>query len=282
MTDKPVGHDAVSLPQPRVKEIVDWLRNESEDRMKNALARRDSKGNRNATHAELKAEKLMAEKMFGRKLDLVSTKAEDNRQNYDMQERIAAKYEAQAGQLSGWADFLVASLPVDRGAPDEREKLRPVVIRTEDGFGVMCDGEILPVHIGFMRVSEVRGLQELIDQIVAKVAAYQAGAAAKTTTVTPCGVQDHADNAQVVGGSELNAVQPQQLADEHEKGKMREIQSDYWRAHRTFETIMHLLSGPAPMVEHAMDKASEYAAYFKTEHDKLEAGAESRVTKEGQ
>jgi len=75
--------------------------------MKNALARRSAVGNRNATAAELKAEKRMAERMLGRKLDLVSTKPKDNITNCDMQERIASKYETEARQLALWADVIV-------------------------------------------------------------------------------------------------------------------------------------------------------------------------------
>ena len=98
---------SMKLTKSQLLAIRDWLRNESEDRMKNALARRSAVGNRNATAAELKAEKRMAERMLGRKLDLVSTKPKDNITNCDMQERIASKYETEARQLALWADVIV-------------------------------------------------------------------------------------------------------------------------------------------------------------------------------
>lgn len=83
--------------------LATWLDERAAECLKTAKSRRESAGNRNATEAELKTDKAMAEKMFGRKLDLVSTKPEDNARNHDMQLRIAAKDEAEAERLSAWA-----------------------------------------------------------------------------------------------------------------------------------------------------------------------------------
>lgn len=94
--------------EPTFVEIIEFLRNEATSSMSNALARRTEPGERDQTEAELKAAKKIAEKMTGRKMDLVSTKPEDNRAYCDMQDRIADKYEQRATKLRVWAAFLEA------------------------------------------------------------------------------------------------------------------------------------------------------------------------------
>ncbi len=90
-----------------LSELRDWLLNESEELMKRSISRRDgANSTRGASEKELRSGKRMAEKMFGRKLDLVSTKECDNNLAVEIQDRIADKLEKQARQLAAWAELL--------------------------------------------------------------------------------------------------------------------------------------------------------------------------------
>ena len=61
---------------------------------------------RDASEGDLKKSKRMAEKMAGRKLNMVSVSVADNEQQVAIQDRIANKLEAEARQLSAWAELL--------------------------------------------------------------------------------------------------------------------------------------------------------------------------------
>ena len=92
-----------------LQDIADWLQNEAEERMKQALGRKDGADcMRNASKSELKAGKRLAENMSGYKLRGVTTDVESNKQHVATQDRIAAKLESQARQLSAWADYLIS------------------------------------------------------------------------------------------------------------------------------------------------------------------------------
>lgn len=85
--------------------LRDWLRNEANELLKQAKGRRDMQANgQNATQADLDAGHRLAEKMMGRKLP--RTSVEKSKQDAAVQGRIADKLEAEASQLSVWADSL--------------------------------------------------------------------------------------------------------------------------------------------------------------------------------
>ncbi|HUD73843.1 MAG TPA: hypothetical protein VMQ76_02135 [Terracidiphilus sp.] len=83
-----------------LQKLHDWLRNEAEERMKSAISRKDSAAYlRGATASELRDATALAEKMAGHKLLSVP--------GYEgIQERVAAKLESEARQLSAWTDLL--------------------------------------------------------------------------------------------------------------------------------------------------------------------------------
>lgn len=86
------------------KSLVFWLEDHAESLMESAMARREyAECDRNATAKDLKAAKKMAEKMSGRKLDLVSATVEEAKRNVLMYEAIADKLEAEARMLSQFA-----------------------------------------------------------------------------------------------------------------------------------------------------------------------------------
>jgi hypothetical protein len=189
-----------------------------------------------------------------------------------------------------WRKLRASGLPIvsswiDEAGPGETEDLAELwsridrEIRSADRLVLYVEKDDLPLKGALVEVGMALAMGKPVFIVAPDVeleprSMRPLGSWAKFRLVTFCSTVKEA-----CGAASLPVDRG--APNEREKGKMREIQSDYWRAHRTFETIMHLLSGPAPMVEHAMDKASEYAAYFKTEHAKLEAAAASRVTKEG-
>ncbi len=93
--------------EARFQDLIDWLRNESEKRMSQALGRRDfASCMKNATVKELRDSKRLAEKMAGRKLTSVDTTIESAIASATMQDYIAGKLEVESRQLSRWADEL--------------------------------------------------------------------------------------------------------------------------------------------------------------------------------
>ena len=93
-----------------LKEIADWLQNQADERMKQAIGRRDgAKMMANATAEDLRSAKALAEKMSGHKLPGVSTDVESSKRDATIQDRIAEKLDAEARQLSAWADYLLGS-----------------------------------------------------------------------------------------------------------------------------------------------------------------------------
>ena len=89
--------------------LADWLDNKAEEQMKHAISREnEARVMRGATAAELRSAKRMAEKMSGRKLDMVDSTKDGARAGAEVQERIAAKLECEARQLSAWAEAVRA------------------------------------------------------------------------------------------------------------------------------------------------------------------------------
>jgi hypothetical protein len=83
-----------------LQKLHDWLSNEAEERMKAAMGRKSSAAClKGATASDLREAKALAEKMSGRKF--VSVPGYEN-----IQERVAVKLEAEAKQLSAWADLV--------------------------------------------------------------------------------------------------------------------------------------------------------------------------------
>jgi hypothetical protein len=95
----------------KFKEIADWLQNEAEERMKQAMSREEmARAMRAATPQELRAAKMTAEKMSGKKLNGVSATVEAAQKSAGIDERIAAKLDAEARKLSAWADYLLTQV----------------------------------------------------------------------------------------------------------------------------------------------------------------------------
>lgn len=93
----------------KLKEISDWLQNEAEERMKQVMGREEmARSMRGATAKELREAKITAEKMSGHKLHGVSATVEDAQRSAGIDERIAAKLDTEARQLSAWADYLLS------------------------------------------------------------------------------------------------------------------------------------------------------------------------------
>jgi hypothetical protein len=88
-------------------EIATWLRRKAYKASQEAVARLESAKDRNATVAELKQARALAEKMAGHKLPHSSIDPEAHKAYCDMQVRIGRSLETEAKQLSDWADFLV-------------------------------------------------------------------------------------------------------------------------------------------------------------------------------
>jgi hypothetical protein len=86
--------------------IADWLQTKADETLQKAMGRLESEKDRNATVAELKQARALAEKMAGHKLPRASVDVIAHRAYYDMQVRIGRKLEAEARQLSEWAEFL--------------------------------------------------------------------------------------------------------------------------------------------------------------------------------
>lgn len=107
----PAKLEAVSEPPTAALDLLDlasWLEIESEELMKEAMGREGyAKCDENLLSEgdERKAHKI-AEQMAGRKLPHQS--AEELRRNASIQRKIAAKCEAEAKQLSRWADTVRA------------------------------------------------------------------------------------------------------------------------------------------------------------------------------
>lgn len=89
-----------------LREITKWLRTKAEEVSKQAASRQISEDLRNATVAELKQSRALAEKMAGHKMPYASVSVKAHRAYCDMQDRIRAKLEVEAKQLSEWAEFL--------------------------------------------------------------------------------------------------------------------------------------------------------------------------------
>jgi hypothetical protein len=104
--------------EPEISQLVDWLRNEAEEKMTHVLSRRDgAKAMKGLTASQLRNAKKSTEKIFGRKLDLVKADVKSNEDNVAMQERIADKYEIEARKLSNWADIIERACGQDGSAP---------------------------------------------------------------------------------------------------------------------------------------------------------------------
>jgi hypothetical protein len=106
----PVSGEAAA---PRfMNDLVDWLDEEAETVMKQAIARRGTADvMRGATAKELRDAKKMAEQMAGRPLNLASDTVKQAREDARMYDSISAKLEKKARQLSAWADTLRAIQP---------------------------------------------------------------------------------------------------------------------------------------------------------------------------
>jgi hypothetical protein len=86
--------------------LVDWLEREATQRIQNAKSRREySSAVRNATTAELRYAKDLAEKMAGHRLE-VSASKKAAAESADIDDRIASKLEAEARQLKQWAEAM--------------------------------------------------------------------------------------------------------------------------------------------------------------------------------
>lgn len=95
-----------------VPDLRDWLLNEAEARMLQAHARRDmAKATHGASEQDLRSSKRLAEKMWGRKLTMVSTDPRDNEIQNDIQLRIADKLETEARKLEAWAEMVTEYVP---------------------------------------------------------------------------------------------------------------------------------------------------------------------------
>ena len=112
-----------SFSMCELERLAFWLRNESEELAKNAISRREEAATmRVATVAELRASKVMAEKMHGHKIS-VSDSKKDASTYADIQDRIALKLESKASQLKAWADMVdnMVSFNAGRASPERRE-----------------------------------------------------------------------------------------------------------------------------------------------------------------
>lgn len=92
----------------QLREIATWMRSKADETSKQAASRQLSDDFRNATVAELKQSKALAERMAGRTMPLVSISLKDHKAYCYMQDRIREKLETEAKRLSEWADFLEA------------------------------------------------------------------------------------------------------------------------------------------------------------------------------
>ena len=95
----------------KLKGLIAWLRSQAEEEMKYAIGRRQQASNRNASAQELEDARKMASAMCGRKIP--KTSVQENRDQCNIQERIAVKEEAHSHHLSSWADELEAVLSAD-------------------------------------------------------------------------------------------------------------------------------------------------------------------------
>jgi len=91
---------------PTLQEIVNWLRAKAAETSQQAVNRQLSDDFRNATVAELKEGRALAERMAGRKMPFASIDLKEHKDYCNMQDRIMEKLEAEARQLAKWADFL--------------------------------------------------------------------------------------------------------------------------------------------------------------------------------
>jgi hypothetical protein len=86
-------------------ELEQWLRNEAAERTRYAEARKSYvKSGQNLSDEDRRIAHVIAEQMMGRKLPKTSRK--QDAESAKMQERIAAKLEAQASMLLRFADFI--------------------------------------------------------------------------------------------------------------------------------------------------------------------------------
>ena len=106
----------------KLKGLIAWLRSQAEEEMKYAIGRRQQASNRNASAQELEDARKMASAMCGRKIP--KTSVQENRDQCNIQERIAVKQEAHSHHLSSWADELEAVLSADPQPQLTVEKLR--------------------------------------------------------------------------------------------------------------------------------------------------------------
>lgn len=89
--------------------LVDWLRNEAEERMKQAIARMDGIDSlRNASDIDLRESSAIASKMAGRKIPRWTPAAAAA--YAETQELIGKKLEAEARQLYAWSDAVLAEM----------------------------------------------------------------------------------------------------------------------------------------------------------------------------
>ena len=129
----------MKMDAEKSRKLADWLRNESEDRMKKAMSRKGyASVMENATEQELCESKSLAEKMSGRKLDLVSTSKKSATDEALIQVRIASKLEVEANQLSTWADDVLACTAeaedVEARLAAEREKCKAIASKIGDDW----------------------------------------------------------------------------------------------------------------------------------------------------
>ena len=98
---------ATVMTRAMLFEIVLWMRTTAIDVSNQAASRLESEKDRNATAAELKQSRALAEQMTGRRSPRVNVDPEAFRIYCDMQVRIGRKLEAEAKRLTEWADCLV-------------------------------------------------------------------------------------------------------------------------------------------------------------------------------
>jgi hypothetical protein len=108
-----------------LRELVEWLEQEAEEQMKSVTARREMRDTfKDITAPELRASQRIAEQMAGRKLPKTTVK--QAHVSAQIHARIAVKIEAEAIQLSKWADLLRAMLVTDpalAAAPSEGPRI---------------------------------------------------------------------------------------------------------------------------------------------------------------
>ena len=94
------------MDKEQLQQLYDYLSNESEERMKQSIARkRDAHCLDGATEDELRESKALAETMVGH--NLPSKLIKGSIAYARIQTKIGIKLEAEARQLSSWADLVM-------------------------------------------------------------------------------------------------------------------------------------------------------------------------------